>query len=116
MKRFVIAAVSAVCLFGATVSAQDPKLVAAGKKLYDSKECAKCHIIAGKGNKIGPLDGVASKLAEADIRKWFTNTIDMEAKLEKKPKVKMSSKSKEMKLTPADIDALTAYMLTLNKK
>lgn len=40
----------------------------------------------------------------------------MEAKLEKKPKVKMSSKNKAMALTPADIDALTAYMLTLAKK
>ena len=115
MKRFVIAAIGAVCLFGVTVSAQDAKLVAAGKKLYDSKECAKCHIIAGKGNKIGPLDGVASKLAEADIRKWFTATEEMEAKLEKKPKVKMSSKAKQMALTPADIDALTAYVLTLKK-
>ena len=90
--------------------------MAEGKKLYDAKECAKCHMIAGKGNKIGPLDGVATKLKEAEIRNWLTDPVAMEAKLEKKPKVKMSSKAKEMKLTPADIDALTAYLLTLVKK
>jgi hypothetical protein len=70
-------------------------------------------MVAGKGNKIGPLDGVGTKLSEADIRKWFTNTTDMEAKLDHKPKVKMSSK--KIALTPAEIDALTAYMMSLKK-
>lgn len=59
MKRAVITAIGVAFLSGVSLFAQDPKLVATGKKLYDSKECAKCHLIAGKGNKIGPLDGVA---------------------------------------------------------
>ena len=116
MRRAVVAVLALAVLCGASLSAQDPKLVAQGKKLYDSKECGKCHIIAGKGNKIGPLDGVATKLSEADIRKWFTQPLEMEKTLDHKPKVKMSSKQKAMNLTAADIDALTAYMQTLTKK
>ena len=70
-------------------------------------------MIAGKGNKIGKLDGVATKLSAADIKKWLTDPLEMEKKLEKPPKVKMSSKAKQMKLTDADVEALVAYMLTL---
>ncbi len=114
MKRLVMAIVGVMWLAGASAFAQDAKLADQGKKLYDKKECIKCHMIAGKGNKIGPLDGVATKLSEADIRKWFTATTDMEAALDHKPKVKMSSK--KFNLTPAEVDALTAYMLTLKKK
>jgi mono/diheme cytochrome c family protein len=111
MKRFVVALVGIAFLSGGSLFAQDAKKIADGKKLYDQKECAKCHMIAGKGNKIGKLDGVGTKLTEVDIRKWFTNTTEMEAKLDHKPKVKMSSK--KVSLTPAEIDALTAYMMSL---
>jgi mono/diheme cytochrome c family protein len=85
-----------------------------GKKLFDSKKCATCHTVAGKGGTLTkqyPLDGVGAKLSLADTRKWLTETETMEAALEKKPKVKMSSK--KVPLTSADIDALVAYMQTL---
>jgi len=111
MKRFVVALAGIAFLSGGSLFAQDAKKIADGKKLYDQKECAKCHMINGKGNKIGKLDGVGTKLPEADIRKWFTNTVEMEAKLDHKPKVKMSSK--KVNLSPAEIDALTAYMMSL---
>ena len=93
------------------VSAQDPKKIQTGKQLYASKECAKCHMIAGKGNKIGVLDHVATKVSADDMRKWLTAPVDMEAKLDHKPKVKMSSKKPT--LTNTDIDALVAYLQTL---
>ena len=113
MKRFVIILIGCVVLGAAGLSAQDPKKVDAGKQVYNAKECAKCHMIAGKGNKIGKLDGVASKVSADDMRKWLTNPVQMEAKLDHKPKVKMSSKIDQMKLSPADIDALIAYLQTL---
>jgi mono/diheme cytochrome c family protein len=102
-----------VGLSGSALFAQDAKKIADGKKLYDSKECAKCHSIAGKGAKIDPLDDVGSKLSEADIRQWLKDPASMEAKLTKKPKVKMSSK--KIALTDAEVDALTAYMLSIKK-
>ena len=106
----------AIVLMGALnvgVSAQDAKKIQTGKQLYGSKECAKCHMIAGKGNKIGVLDHVATKVSADDMRKWLTAPVDMEAKLDHKPKVKMSSKLAQMKLTDADVDALVAYLMTL---
>lgn len=86
---------------------------ATGQELYASKQCSKCHNIAGKGAKIGKLDGVGAKLSAADLRKWLTATAEMEAKLKTKPVVKMSSKIREMKLTDPEVDALVAYLQTL---
>ena len=114
MKRAVIAVVSVAFLSGASVFAQDAKKISDGKKLYDAKDCAKCHMIAGKGNKIGPLDsGHGLEVGEADMRKWLENPLEMEKTLDHKPKVKMSSKAKEMNLKPADIDPLVAYLLSV---
>jgi mono/diheme cytochrome c family protein len=113
MIRYLTILVGLVGLLAAPVAAQDAKQVQAGKRLYESKECAKCHLIAGKGSKISPLDGVASKRSAADIRKWLTATAEMEAALDHKPKVKMSSKIALMKLTDVEVDALVAYLKTL---
>jgi mono/diheme cytochrome c family protein len=116
MKRAVITAIGVAFLSGVSLSAQDPKLVAAGKKLYDAKECAKCHTIAGKGerqSKYSAIDDVGARVSEADIRMWLKDSKKMEAALDHTPKTKMSSKMAQAKLTDADIDALTAYMLTL---
>ena len=113
MIRHLTAVVGLVGLLGVGVAAQDAKQVQAGKRLYESKECAKCHLIAGKGNKISALDGVASKLSAADMKKWLTATAEMEAALDHKPKVKMSSKIGLMKLSDADVDTLVAYLKTL---
>ena len=114
MRRTLLVAAAVVCLCGTGLLAQDAKLAADGKKLYAAKECEKCHMVAGKGNKIGPLDGVGTKLGEADIRKWLTDPVSMEAKLDHKPKVKMSSK--KVPLKDPEIDALVAYMKSLTKK
>ena len=116
MKRVVAAVIGVAFLAGASVFAQDAKKVSDGKKLWDAKECAKCHTIAGKGerlSKYSPLDDVAARVSEADIRGWMKDPKKMEEKLDHTPKTKMSSKMAQMKLTDADIDALTAYLLTL---
>jgi mono/diheme cytochrome c family protein len=122
MKKMMVV-LAATVLFGGVASAQqtpaaqDPKLVDAGKKVYDAQKCVQCHTIDGRGGTLTkkyPLDGVASKLPAADIRRWFTHTVEMEEKLPAPPKPKMSSRKYDM--TPADLDALVAYMLTLKEK
>jgi hypothetical protein len=50
------------------------------------------------------------------MRKWLTDPVEMEKTLDHKPKVKMSSKIKQMNLQPADVDVLVAYLKTLTKK
>ena len=113
MKRIALTLAAVAVLMTPSLRAQDAKKIDAGKQLYAAKECSKCHMIAGKGNKIGKLDGVATKLNAADMKKWLTAPADMEKTLDHKPKVKMSSKIGELKLKDADIDALVAYLQTL---
>jgi mono/diheme cytochrome c family protein len=92
----------------------DPAKIAAGQKIYDTEKCNTCHQIKGVGGKLSTaLDGVGGKLSEADIRKWLTTPAAMETTLPKKPPMPMSTYLKSHKLADADIDALTAYMLSL---
>jgi hypothetical protein len=119
MKRTLVALVVTISMGGALgAQAPDPKLVAQGKKLYGTYKCDKCHMIAGRGSKKGPLDGVATKLSPADIRKWLTSPAEMETKLEKPPTGtdSMANALKKKGIEPGEVDALHAYMLTLTKK
>ena len=45
------------------------------------------------------------------MKKWLTNPKEMEAKLDHKPKITMSSK--KAPLTAAEVDSLVAYLQTL---
>jgi mono/diheme cytochrome c family protein len=111
MSHFVLSLAGFVLLTSVAGAAQDAKQVETGKQLFSSKGCTKCHQVSGRGNKANVLDGVASKVSPADMKKWLTNPSEMEAKLDHKPKVKMSSKKPT--LTNTDIDALVAYLQTL---
>ena len=108
-----LALVGLVGMMTASVSAQDATLVQAGKQLYSSKECARCHMVAGKGHKMNKLDGVASKLSARDIGRWLKAPAEMEATLDHKPKVRMSSRKSLKSMTDADVAALVAYLMTL---
>jgi mono/diheme cytochrome c family protein len=111
MRQFVLGLAGMTVLSVAAVTAQDTKQVDAGKQLFTSKGCTKCHQVAGRGNKTNVLDGVAAKVSAADMKRWLTNPAEMEAKLDHKPKIKMSSK--KAPLTNSEIDALVAYLETL---
>lgn len=109
MSRLSMILVSLAFASGATLSAQDAKLVEAGKKLYDTYNCKKCHKIGGVGSKVSPLDGVATKLTADDMHKWLVSPDEMTAKLKKKPSTKM----KKQDFKPGEVDALMAYLSTL---
>jgi len=123
MKRVIAAFAGVLVMSGWMVSAagvpvapvapvpQDAAKIEAGKKVYDAQKCVMCHMIAGKGSKLSPLDGVGTKLKADDIKMWIVEPATMEAKLATKPKIKM----KAYKLAPADLDALVAYMVSLKK-
>jgi mono/diheme cytochrome c family protein len=82
-----------------------------GETVYAAQKCQVCHQIAGKGNKMNPLDGVGKKLSADDIRKWIVSPVEMakQTKSTKKPPML----AKYDKLPPADLDALVAYMQSL---
>lgn len=117
MKRLVGLTGAGLLLMGMAVLAQgNQKLADAGKKIYDEKKCADCHTIGSRGGRLTkqfPMDDVGKRPA-AEMRMWLTNPLEMEAKSEKKPKLKLSSK--KYKFTDAEVDALIAYMQTLVKK
>jgi len=113
MMRNLAPVLGLVGLATLPAAAQDATLVETGKAIYSSRECDRCHMVAGKGYKNGKLDGVGSTVSAEDMRKWLTTPREMETKLDKKPKVRMSSR-KKMTLTEADVSALVAYLMTLN--
>jgi mono/diheme cytochrome c family protein len=100
-----------LCLgLAAAAAAQDAK-VAKGQQLFTDQKCTLCHSIGDKGNKKGPLDGVASKLSADEIRAWITDAKGMTAKTKatRKPEMKAFALPKD------DVDALVAYLATLKK-
>ncbi|MEP7306817.1 MAG: cytochrome c [Acidobacteriota bacterium] len=104
--------VGSICCLGitATAAAQDAR-VAQGEKVYADQKCALCHSIGDKGNKKGPLDGVASKRKEDELRAWIVDAKGMTVKTKapRKPEMKSYTLPKE------EVDALVAYMMTLKK-
>jgi len=95
----------------AVVSAQDPKTIETGRRVYEREKCAVCHQVAGRGNSRFPLDGVGSRLSANDLRRWFTHTVQMEAAKPRKPAIEMSSRKYNFRDT--DLNALIEYLRTL---
>ena len=89
-------------------------LVAAGRRVYDDRQCATCHMIAGQGNRRFPLDGVARRLSEADLERWLTATDEMERALPQQPAIRMSEWLDDQRAINAkDRAALVAFLATL---
>ena len=99
-----------LCVGMATAAAQDAK-VSKGEQLYTDQKCGVCHSIGDKGNKKGPLDGVAAKLSADEIREWIVDSKGMTAKTKATRKPLMRSYT----LAKDDVDALVAYLGTLKK-
>jgi mono/diheme cytochrome c family protein len=126
----------AICLgVAATAAAQDAKVVK-GQELYVSLKCALCHSVAGVGNKLGPMEDIAARVSAKDIRAWLMDPKGMLAKRvppsTRKPlmlelkwtKVEVDALALKgvtqtvgaSKVTPADLDALVAYVQSLKPK
>jgi mono/diheme cytochrome c family protein len=104
----VAAAMAALPLAAAR---QDEAQVKKGQEVYTAQKCSLCHQIAGKGNKLSPLDEVGKKLTADEIREWIVKPKEAAAKHKSTKKPVMQDKYS--KLPAADIDALVAYMQSL---
>ncbi len=94
--------------------AGNPALVAAGRRVYETRKCATCHMVAGEGNIRFRLDGAATRLSEGDLRRWLTDAAAMERALPTQPAVRMSEWLKmNRKISDVDLAALVAYLATL---
>jgi mono/diheme cytochrome c family protein len=110
--RYIPVVILGVLLVPSALSAQDAAKVEQGQKLYATLKCGACHSVAGKGNKKGPLDEVGTKLTADEIREWIVNPKEMTKKTNAKRKPIMKE---HPTLTPAEVDALVAYMQSLKK-
>jgi mono/diheme cytochrome c family protein len=110
MVKSILIGLGLAVAFAATAAAQDAK-VAKGEKVYADQKCAMCHSIADKGNKKGPLDGVATKYKADELHAWIVDAKGMTAKTKAPRKPEM----KNYALPKDDVDALVAYMQTLKK-
>ena len=93
----------------AVSTAQDS---AAGAKVFADQKCSLCHSIGGKGNAKGPLDDVGKRLTADEIRTWIVDPATMTKKTNAARKPPMRAYPD---LSKEDLDALTAYMLSLKK-
>ena len=78
IRTMTVALVTTVLSGGLTaVSAQtpDPAKVALGKKTFEDTKCATCHGEGGKSKDpaLSLVEGPATKLSAADIRKWIVS-------------------------------------------
>jgi cytochrome c2 len=106
MRTTITVAVASLTLASALVYARDPTLVARGQKLAVEHKCSMCHLVAGKGGKIGKaLDGVSDRYDAAALKHILTDPQKEfpDAKI-KMPKVAWAA---------GDIDAVVAYLQTL---
>jgi mono/diheme cytochrome c family protein len=110
MFRSVACLVVVLGWAGLAVAGDDAK-VTKGTQVYADQKCALCHSIGEKGNKKGPLDGVASKYSVDDLRAWIVDAKGMTAKT----KAPRAPAMKNYQLPKEDVDALVAYMATLKK-
>lgn len=112
--RILAAALALVGLPATLALAQSPDAAAAGRKVYEDRKCATCHMVADQGNVRFKLDGVGARLSEADLRRWLTDTDAMERALPAFPAVRMSEwLDDNRKISDADLDALVAYLASL---
>jgi mono/diheme cytochrome c family protein len=112
-RILLMTALALAVALGAPLAAagQEAEQVKKGQEVYVAQKCSVCHAIAGKGNKMNPLDGVGKKLTADEIRQWITNPAEMTAKTKSTKKPPMPNKYAT--LPKAELDALVAYMQSL---
>ncbi len=118
LRRLVVLGIAALVLsWGATAFAQDAAAIEKGKAVYANvlPKCKTCHSIAGEGNAKGALDEVGGKYKAEEIKAWMRTPKDMTEKTKAARKPAMPAYPAE-KLSDADLEALTAYMMSLKKK
>ena len=117
--RLVVVGMAALLLgHGAAAMADDAAKIETGKKVYAEAKplaCKSCHSVAGVGNAKGALDDVGSKLTAADIKAWVRTPKEMTAKAKATRKPPMPAYP-PAKISDENLDALTAYLLSLKKK
>lgn len=95
---------------GLEATTLDPRQIDAGSQIYQQQGCARCHAIAGAGNRRYPLDGVGTRRTVAELHDWIVGAEAVRGGL--------SANVAELKqgyrgLSASDRDALVSYLQSL---
>jgi mono/diheme cytochrome c family protein len=103
-----VVVMSAAMLMPNVAMAQD---AAKGEQVYAAQKCSMCHQVAGKGNKMSPLDGVGKKLTAEQTKEWIVapDAAATKANSTKKPLMPKTY----AKLPPSDVDSRLGSMQSL---
>jgi mono/diheme cytochrome c family protein len=109
MKGVAVVIVAAAVAGVAPIAAADAALVAKGKVVFDGTKpaCKTCH-----NEKRNALDNYGASGSAADVKAWLRTPKQMLEKTGRKgPKPAFGAD----KISDADLEALTAYLLSLKK-
>lgn len=85
----------------------DPAVIAQGEVLVAEKACLGCHVIGAQGGPVGPrLNGVVSRRGAVFVRQKLTTPAFNNA----------TSMMPNFGLTPEQVEAITAYLATFNRR
>ncbi|MBK8284667.1 MAG: c-type cytochrome [Ahniella sp.] len=84
-----------------------------GRKVFDGQHCSRCHALAGKGNKLRPLDDIGLRLDAAKIRAAVTASAPVRPSL---PARALVAKQKFAALPAAELDALITFLAAQKTK
>ncbi|MBI4486597.1 MAG: cytochrome c [Acidobacteria bacterium] len=112
-RLFCLIAVMVLATTSSAFAQHEAALVEQGQKVFAKEKCTICHLIAGKGNPKGPLDGVGAKLSADEIRNWIVSAPEMaqKTKASRKPAMKAYPN-----IAKDELEALVVYLQSLKKK
>jgi mono/diheme cytochrome c family protein len=104
----------AALLFMTTAAQSEDPTVEKGKAVYETAtpKCKTCHSVGGVGNAKGALEGAASKLKPQEVRGWLRTPQGDDGEDEGDAQAPDAAYGPD-KISDADLDALTAYLLSL---
>jgi mono/diheme cytochrome c family protein len=106
-RLLVLSVTAAAVLCAGMVFAQDAEMIEKGKAVYEAAkpDCKACH-----NEKKNPLDGYGANGNAEEAKAWIRTPKDM---FEKTGKKGMMPAYSEKKISDEDLEALTAYLLSL---
>ena len=108
IRRLLVLSVAMAALLCAGVAiADEAEMIEKGKAIYDAAKpaCKACH-----NEKKNPLDNYGAGATAEDAKGWIRTPKEMFAKTGKKGMMPAYS---EKKMSDEDLEALTAYLLSL---
>ncbi len=99
-----MSAFAALMLLLSTSAAGQEHAVTVGEQLFKSEGCYGCHTVGRFGTPLGPdLSHVGARYSKAYFERWLRNP----------PAQRPGAHMARLELTPAQVDALAAYLASL---